>query len=191
MKSKSQAGFSVIEALLIIIALTLIVFVGYYVKNSNNKATKLTELGASKTQPTQNNQPTVKYLKIEQLGIKLKLNGDLTDLEYAADKTGANKVATLSSKKFTENVKACNSGSAQQYPFATLTRYEGQYDPNATPQDFFAEFSKQYDDFYITIGNPDGGFCRDFESAAAKQAKTNIDNILNSLRAAAKNAEAL
>lgn len=70
---KNQKGFGLIEGLLIVIALALIVFVGFYVYNANKQETKISD--SSIYQEQENNVPAeteeqTDYLTVEELGIK-------------------------------------------------------------------------------------------------------------------------
>ncbi len=198
MKIKSQAGFSLIESLLVIIAITLVVFVGFYVYNAKNDANKTLDKAATSTNArSQKAKKSKNYLFIKELGIKLKLDQDLQGLEYkyspeASDGVGS-KNAGLSEKRFTKTVKACNAEIIAGDPvnFANISRYEGTYDPQAQPHDVFAEFVKQLPGFYLEYGNPDGGFCRGTDQVAAKATEKLFKELNTGLKEAAKNAESI
>jgi hypothetical protein len=84
MKNLSRNGFTLIEALLIIIALGVITGVGFYVYNSvrpNEQTTTATTQQATQT-------ATKKYLRIPEAGIKLELTDSIKDAYYVVGDGG-------------------------------------------------------------------------------------------------------
>jgi hypothetical protein len=84
MKKLHQKGFTLIEALLIIIALCLIVGVGYYIYNSNHNKNATTASSSSSTaHPSTTPAPSAKkYLEVKELGIKFVLTDKLKNAYY-------------------------------------------------------------------------------------------------------------
>jgi prepilin-type N-terminal cleavage/methylation domain-containing protein len=86
---KNQQGFGIIEMLLVIILLSLVGFIGYYVYHANNKATDTYDqtTNASSAQPIAN-KPSASspqdYLAIQQWGVKLPLTSDLSGAYYVS-----------------------------------------------------------------------------------------------------------
>lgn len=83
---KSQYGFSVIEGLLIIIALTLVVFVGYYVWHTQKQTDKTLNTAAQTSQNTTaqsknvkpNKNSNQKFLVIKEWNVRIPYDGDDT-----------------------------------------------------------------------------------------------------------------
>lgn len=84
MKKLGQAGFTLIEGLLIVIAISLVVGVGYYIYNTNQKTDKSYATTEKSYKKFDTKQATVKkYLEIKELGIKFELNDKLKQAYYA------------------------------------------------------------------------------------------------------------
>ncbi|HYH36167.1 MAG TPA: hypothetical protein VD706_01565 [Candidatus Saccharimonadales bacterium] len=84
MKNLGQKGFTLIEGLLIIIALSLIAGVGYYVYNANKEADKnLTSSASKEEKPAAKEKTQKNYLEIKELGIKFELTSKLKNAYYA------------------------------------------------------------------------------------------------------------
>ena len=82
MKKLGQKGFTLVEGLLIIIALSLVVGVGYYVYSATKEANK--NLTTSPAQATKSKAvlPKKQYLEIKELGIKFELSEKNKDAYY-------------------------------------------------------------------------------------------------------------
>jgi hypothetical protein len=84
LKKINSQGFSLVEGLLVVIALCLVIGVGTYVYNSHNKdqgAATSAQNNAHKS--AEANQTDKKYLKIPELGIKFELTDKLKNAYYA------------------------------------------------------------------------------------------------------------
>lgn len=81
MKKMGQKGFTLIEGFLLVIAITLVVGVGYYVLNASKQAdNNLTSTPAANSTKT---KPAKKYLEIPELGVKFELTDKLKNAYYA------------------------------------------------------------------------------------------------------------
>jgi hypothetical protein len=191
MKIKSQAGFTLIEGLLSLIALALVVFVGFYVYNANQNTNDLVSKGATSTPKPANSAPAQSYLTIKELGIKIPLSNKLVGVEYSispADDT----TADISTKAFEKAVGECQSTDTASSSFPTIlavTKIAGQYDSKSPPQDLFSTFAVQFPDFYLTDGAPDGGYCTGTDQTKNKAVQTLFDQISPALKTAVKNAK--
>lgn len=98
----NKKGFTLVEVLLVIIALSLIVGVGFYVYNSNKEDPQASSDTNTKVVET-DKQPVSqeKYLKIKELGVKIELSDDIADAYYYVNSTG---YAYLSTHYF-DNIK--------------------------------------------------------------------------------------
>jgi hypothetical protein len=189
----NQKGFSLVEGLLTIIALSLVVFVGFYVYSNRNKANDT--LDTATTESTKSATPAkTGYLDVKELGVKIPLNSKLTGLNYTISPTD-NSMANLSTDKFDQAVNACQStdaASGSAHEIGDITKVSGQYDPSAMPNDFFAEFSKQFSGFYLTYGTPDGGvslLCSDKTPTKVQAVEDIFNSVSPALKAAVKNAQ--
>lgn len=92
---KNESGFSVVEAILIVVIVALIGVVGWLVYKNHHKTTHVNTTNTSVTQPTMSTSTkstttttpvqTAKYLAVAQLGIKIPLNSTIADLSYSWD----------------------------------------------------------------------------------------------------------
>ncbi|MDB5163622.1 MAG: hypothetical protein JWS12_239 [Candidatus Saccharibacteria bacterium] len=94
MKKINQKGFSAVEGLLILVIVSVIGFIGWYVWNSNKKTTTsynnaaATNQAASTTKKSTSAasetaaKPTTKYFEVKEWGVKAPYDGTLT-LRYA------------------------------------------------------------------------------------------------------------
>lgn len=83
-------GFTLIEVLLVVIAITLIIGIGFYIftTNKQSKGTRSTAQNisnSSKSPTDQSGQTKKKYLNIKELGIKFELTDKLKDAKYLAN----------------------------------------------------------------------------------------------------------
>ena len=193
MKIRSQSGFSAIEGLLSIIAVTLIVFVGFYVYNSNKKADTTIKQAEASSQAAKPATVKQQYLAIKEFGVKLPLVDGLAGLEYEMSPDGT--YAGLSTAKFVKAVGDCQKADTASGFFpaiGSVQKQNGTYDANQTPADFFQDFAKQFDGFYLTYGNADGGvslLCSDKDPAKVKAVQDEFDRANPLIKAAVKQAE--
>lgn len=90
MKQSRQAGFTVVEVLLVLVFLAIIGFTGYYVWHAQKNTDKtLSDTGNSQTakstkgkSTTTSNNATV-YMDIKEWGVKMPLTGDIKDAYYS------------------------------------------------------------------------------------------------------------
>lgn len=154
---KYQKGFGLIETLLILILVTLLGFVGWYVWNSQDKNKDNTNQSANSSAIQSDNKNTSAF-KIKELGIQFKLPDELKELIYAThDNTVSfympdlNKLAPSCDKDTTViaiNVWSKGSGKYEDVPGMGLV--------------------KQFNNFYIAReGGPSGLICSD-ESVGKK-----------------------
>jgi hypothetical protein len=80
MKHLNQKGFTLVEGLLLIIALSLVTGVGYYVYNSSQDSNTSAPSTKTVARPVSNSK---KYLSIAELGVKFELNNRLKNAYYA------------------------------------------------------------------------------------------------------------
>jgi hypothetical protein len=193
--NKSQDGFSLVEGLLVVIALALVVFVGFYVydSTSDEPASKASS-AKHKESTSQKSTDEAEYLTIKDLGIKIPLSSALKDLDYDNSQAQDDMVG-ISTKQFEQAVADCRSSDTASASFAavgSITKISGQYDSNAPPQDFYSEFAKQFPGFYLTYGTGDGGItllCTDSASQAQKDKVRQIfDEVSPAIKAAVKDA---
>lgn len=153
MKKIGQKGFTLIEILLIIITLSVVAGVGYYIYSSNkNDSIDATTAGTTVTKSTATKQ-TTKYLTIEPLRIKIPLSDELTDMSYVVPQEGGEIVLTSKKLAALED-SAC--GTSNDPPsigrIMSLHKESGTHKSTSTTEDFFI---KQFDGFYIvgSFGN--------------------------------------
>lgn len=72
MRKLSNQGFTLVEGLLIVIALSLVVGVGYYVYNANQDKKDTSEASQNVQTEMKSKEQAKKYLEIKELGIKFE-----------------------------------------------------------------------------------------------------------------------
>jgi hypothetical protein len=194
MQKIGQKGFTLVEGLLVVIALCLVGGVGYYVynssqnKNSDKSSTSASETTQSKTTPSEK-----KYLEISELGIKVPLSNELADMKYSIPQEGE---IMLTSKTLGDlQIKACGvdeqSGvaSAGYDRIMSISKAEGQHTaPAHGTEDFFL---KQFDGFYINGSYGNLGCGDATESAAMKAYTDKSQKLYEVTNEAVKNSELL
>lgn len=189
---KNQQGFTPVIGLLAVIAVTLIGFTGFYVynagKDKNNSAATQTsaEPTANLAQDAADKEKQKEYI-FKELGIKIKLNDELADIEYKVDESDA-KTITVGTKSVSEALAACNKESAPVLLYAA-TRTAGQYQQEGG----LFELAKQFKDFSIATAIADGGIGAACDPATPQAQLNEIEkkaiSVNQSLEAAFKNAE--
>lgn len=193
MKRLNHKGFTLVEGLLTVIALCLVVGVGFYVFNANSDSAK-SNIATSQTKSKSEAKATPKmFLEIKEMGIKIPLTSSISDATYVISPTDDN-FAVVSTPKFTAAVDACTSkdqASGSPAALGVVSKYEGRYDNSAPPKDFYAEFVKQLPGFYLEYGHADGGLCSGTDNVKNQAAKDIFDKLDPQLKAAVKQAEAI
>lgn len=112
---KPQKGFSAVEGLLIVIAITLVAFVGYYVWHTQNQTNKTLDITAKTSDSTVNaakskpaTDPNKGYFVIKEWGVRAKYSGNLA-LTYSYD--SKNQQANFNSEQLkASDPAACTDG---------------------------------------------------------------------------------
>lgn len=188
----NQKGFTLVEGLLIVIALSLVTGIGYYIYNSSidnplNTGTSQASNSESNSKTTEN-----KYLEIKELGIKIPLTKSLETATY--DLNSTSDYAGISTPEFIDavgNCKASDTASASFPAIGVIAKHDGTYDSSADPNDIYFEFIKQLSGFYLEYGNADGGFCTGTDDSKNKAVNDMYQNLEPQLKAAVKQAEAI
>jgi hypothetical protein len=159
MKKLNHRGFSLIEGLLLVIALCLIVFVGYYVWHSQHTANSTLDQAnqASQSSPS-GSQPasTQKYLIIKEWGVKLPLTNATKDAYYVFLSNNTSS-AYLSLRSLADTECA-----ADQTSIGAVFRYlPGDTDPQSNQQ-YSTIYSDgvKVGDYYYRYSSPQAG-CSD------------------------------
>lgn len=124
--SRSQKGFTAVEGLLIVLILAVIGFGGYYVYHSNHQANRLNAISsADKKAPSTKSGKSnnSQYLNIKQLGIKIPLTSNISDLSYTWDtQTGAAAIGStvLMNDFIKEDPTDCSQYSGTALPIALI-----------------------------------------------------------------------
>ncbi len=161
----NQRGFSLIEGLLIVIALTLIGGVGFYVVSANKDDKNEAPTSSERTQPTESKvvEKKVEYIEFKDLGFKIKKTDKMQDWSYLDDPQ-VPKTKYVQSADHVKKIDECNKGGdayvqANDTPssksFVAFSRVDGTYKEGDIVGG--AEVVKQFDSFFITIGYPNGG----------------------------------
>lgn len=173
MKKLGQKGFGAVEGLLAVIAIALVVGVGFYVVNAN-KDDKKSETATSTSQKNETKPTEQKkdYLEVKELGIKVPSKGiESIGYKLSDGSTPDAKVYIFSDSEITKKVNSCRlSGEKfEEYELYEIFRGNGKFNPNREAGST-TQLLKQFDDFYIAyIGQPNFSSCTD-------TAGTSVDN---------------
>lgn len=191
MNKLNQKGFGVIESLLILIALTMIGGVGFYVVNANKDKEETKPVSQSnqqaETKPAE--QKKSQYLEIKEFGVKIKLDDNLKGIKYVVPQDGE---IALSSDELTPLVKACFPNEEQlganQSVLMSVGKTNGTY---AQKQGTDETFLKQFDSFYLSTGLGSIACAGSTETAADQKYNARADELHKSAIEAFKAAEKL
>lgn len=192
MKKLSQKGFTLVEGLLIVIALSLFIGVGYYVYSANKDNTTNAVVTNTPEKKSTPKTTEIKYLEIKELGIKIPLTKDLEKATYEIN--SSTDYAGISTPEFADavgNCKASDTASASFPAVGVVAKHSGTYDISAATDDIYFEFIKQLPGFYLEYGNADGGFCNGTDEAKNKTVNDMYKNLEPQLKTAVKQAQAI
>lgn len=171
-RQSRQAGFSIVEAVIAVVAIGVIGTAGFFVYQHNR-------LKLSNAAPSGNQQVTVPaatsqattVVKIPELGIQITVSNPIKDLKYQANTTtlsNGNKAtyALISTTALTAVDAKCDANSAA---LGSLETASGQYPSTDTYAALnYGPLLKQFSTFYVTYSAPQGG-CSSTSSAQSAQ----------------------
>jgi hypothetical protein len=187
----NQKGFGVVESLLVVIAITLIVGVGFYVVNANKDEKKPddTSQSTSSTQEKPAEQAKKDYLEIKEFGVKVPVGDELKGVTYVVPQKGE---VDLVSEELVPLVNACFPGEEMQDDnkgvFMSVGKTNGQY---TQKQGTDETFLKQFDTFYLSAGLGSIACAVSENANAEKQYSTKSEQLYKAGIEAFKNAEKL
>lgn len=185
-KIRNQKGFAILELLLIAIIVLGLGGIGWYVINSNNKTkNQLDKLAKASDTATKSSKSSSKpstaassELVFKELGVQMILPASLKGLTYNVD----NGYLYLADDAFIAALKKCSDYKSGEYGggFTAIGKKSGQYPADPNPIDDGA-LLKQFPDFYINFGVPNGNACSDLSQSdnlkiVADQERTNFIN---------------
>jgi prepilin-type N-terminal cleavage/methylation domain-containing protein len=165
MKS-GQKGFTVIETLLVLILISIIGFTGYYVWHTQKNTNSSYNNAAKSNSSTPASAETSNKFVFKELGVEFTLTDNLKGLSYAT----FNGSDYISDSAFKEALNECTdvnqtaAGDALAASYTAISKAKGQYPANANPIDYGA-LLKQFPDFYISYGVPNGNGCSDLSQS--------------------------
>lgn len=191
---KNQKGFGAIEALLILVIVGIIGGVGYYVYNANKQELKISDSSIKHAENKQINEEKDnqgEYIELKDLGIKIKSNNVLKELTFEADPE-VPETYYVHHPEVDRLIYNCmpdeNVRSADAASFEAISRGEGQH-PGNNKGPAYGELLKQFDDFYISAGYPNGVQCD--RGTTEDQAHELWPDLRDSLNSAIEKAELL
>ena len=163
-----ERGFSTLEAMLILVIVGLIGFIGWYVYQSKNNTTSTYNAVQASSTITSNGQNSA-FFDLKELGVKFISPSSLAGLHYTTIKpTGDLLAGAFLEDKATDTVfKQCLADkvdqnftlTADEQSFISINKVKGT-PPSASavvgPQN---NFVKQFNGFYISVGYPNGITC--------------------------------
>lgn len=160
---RAQSGFGAIEALLILILLTVVGFTGYYVYHSQKNSNSSYNNAAQSSSSTPATASSSNKFVFKELGIQMTLNDRLKGLRYRTD--SGNLYITDSTYDAAIN-KCSDSQQSNEIGggYTAIGKTDGQYPADANPiQDGI--LLKQFTNFYVTYGVPNGNGCSDLSQS--------------------------
>lgn len=188
-KKLSQKGFGLVEGLLIVIAVALVAFVGYYIYHTqktandtlsavaqNNSKGDLKAGSQSATKSSQN------YFTLTEWGVQAPYSGSV-GLSYRVISSDGPPYAKLSSKQLDVSDAACASagnygGVITRYASTDTVQDADGSDSGKTPAEYIAAYFNTTTDQYAHIGNyyylyvPPQGACGSSQASQAAQTAT-------------------
>jgi hypothetical protein len=187
MKKVTDAGFSLIEGLLCVIALSLIVFVGYYVFHSNQVATKTYNQASNVAQSNpakqskdshSSDESATKLVSIKEWGVKASYLGSST-LSYKISVNDTSKAASqaiFSSSELTAADSKCSGHGGWIMRYAPDANASEDGTGVLTAKDRAAQSDptmyKLINGYYYFFAH-DQAACSDTTAATDLQAQTN------------------
>ncbi len=189
-KELNQTGFTLVEGLLIVIALALVVFTGYYVWHTQHQTNKTLDTAIRSSEGNSSSTPTGKKFQFKELGVQFVLPSSLKGLTYNVQQVteedgGMVDGAYLGDPSLTDLLNKCagpnsNDPSGQAPNFAAIERQPGKFDSSKLVE---SQLLKQFKDFNINISFPNGAICgsddnnlnQQWFSALHKSQKTFVD----------------
>lgn len=193
MKRLNQKGFGLIESLLIVIALALVVFVGYYVWHTQQQDDK-TPTNSSQTSDPSSSTEQITYLEVDEIGIKIPLSQALKDSSLSYEVAPEPTTVGLTTPEFDAAVEDCadpGAASGSFKPLISITKVPGIYDEGSSSIDVYSSFLKQFSDFYLTYGRADGGYCSGSNEAKQNAVKKLFEQLSPEVETALKQSELL
>lgn len=162
----NQKGFTPVAIILVVVAIAVAGFAGWYVwdKNQNNTdkntsptSTPNTDVKETGTQ-NESQETTQKIFVFKELGISIQLPTGLEDLSYKYNSELG--VAYVSVPSFTTANEKCygqNFSDNSQASFGAISKVPGTYPVNPTEDQLPLDpLIKQFDTFYISGNRPNG-----------------------------------
>lgn len=193
MKTSNQRGFTTIEMILGLILVSIIGFTGFYVYHANKTSSVVTKPLSDNTYTSADAlADKSRTVPIKELGISLTLKQPIATSSYTVSSDGS--TISFTDPAFTRAVQSCNDPGSPAAPaptFGEFTDVPGRYDPDAMPVDVFSQFVKQFPEFYVTLGAPDGGYCHTTDQQKITAVNSLFTQYHNDLKQAALNAKLL
>lgn len=180
---KDQNGFGMIESLLAVIAVILLIGVGFYIAHSskdNETVGDTTKISQEKKTAA---QPIVEEFTFKELGLKITLPDDLKGLTYSKNTFAADEAYNVTTPQFTQLAAKC--GESAPEGFTSIYVKSGQY---PGPGNEGANgLLKQLDDRYVAYG--DSLYGNPCEESLYAQLSDARDKLVASLKTAFESAK--
>jgi hypothetical protein len=180
-KKLNQKGFGAIEALLILIIVAGLGFVGWYVMNSNKqKKGQVSNIDKSAVQTTPSTKSNDQKYIFREMGVKIDLPDALSGLTYAVSNSDGVQYLALTNPEFNNSLQGCNPGEdLRGASFATVDKRSGIYPKNPDVLNNDGSLLKQFNGYYIEAGIPNGLGCSDQSKADSfSQVNSKVKNAL-------------
>lgn len=167
-RQKRQAGFSIIEVVITVVAIGVIGTAGFFVYQHNRPKTTGATGGTQTTNQNNNQQTTIAppanqtAVKIPELSIQITVPNEIKDLTYKTNTATLNDgrqetYALFSTTALTAIDVKCGTDFG---PLGSLAKISGQYPTtfsDSNPQMNYGALVKQFPSFFISSSGPQGG----------------------------------
>jgi hypothetical protein len=154
----NQKGFGAVEGLLVLILISILGFTGYYVYHSQKSSDSSYKNAAnvSSSTPTSSANASKKFV-FKELGVEFDSPDLLKGLAYQ----NTDGFLYLYDDSYINALEKCSDYKTGDIGggFAAVSKIAGQYPTNPTLED--GGLLKQFPDFYISYGVPNGNGCAD------------------------------
>ena len=163
----NQKGFGAVEALLILILLSILGFTGYYVYHTSKDANSSYDNASTSNNATAQKSAVSDKFVFKEIWVQVTLPASLKDLAYTTSTSDGVTYLDLYTPGFEDALHKCDPSTTQSNnsPFISIAKMTGQFNQDNNPE---VGNLKQFSDFWISGASPNGIVCADTTSQSDK-----------------------